>query len=41
MDQKWHAPEQIIQKLRGAEVEIAPGAPVAEAVSDGGRWESA
>ncbi len=31
MGQKRHTPEQIIQKLRGAEVEIAQGATVAEA----------
>jgi putative transposase len=31
MGQKRHTPEQIIQKLRRAEVEIAQGATVAEA----------
>ena len=31
MGQKRHTPEQIVQKLRRAEVEIAQGATVAEA----------
>ncbi len=31
MGQKRHTPEQIIQKLRRAEVEIAQGSTVAEA----------
>jgi len=31
MCQKWHRPEQIIHKLRQAEIEISKGATVAQA----------